>query len=126
MDEPDRPQGRNTLDTLVTENGQPIVKHYLQDVGSTFGMATTCYEWDLGWEHFYEGEHDAKRLVSFGFALSPWQTVTYTEGPSIGKFEGDRFDPRTWRPHTPTPPSWRCATTMRSGPRGGSPPSATT
>src|SRR5262249_40127287 len=22
--------------------------------------------------------------------------------PSIGKFEGDRFDPRTWRPQTPT------------------------
>ena len=43
-----------------------------------------------------------KRLLSFGFALSPWQTVNYTEGPSIGKFEGDRFDPRTWRPQTPT------------------------
>ena len=28
----------NTLDTLVTENGRTVVKHYLQDVGSTFGM----------------------------------------------------------------------------------------
>ena len=28
----------NTLDTLVTENGRGIVTHYLQDVGSTFGM----------------------------------------------------------------------------------------
>ena len=27
----------NTLDTLVTENGQRVVRHYLQDVGSTFG-----------------------------------------------------------------------------------------
>src|SRR5262249_51279527 len=26
-----------TLDTLVTENGRTIVRHYLQDVGSTFG-----------------------------------------------------------------------------------------
>jgi len=33
--------------------------------------------------------------------LSPWQTVKYTEGPEIGKFEGDRFDPRSWRTHTP-------------------------
>ena len=40
-------------------------------------------------------------MASFGFALSPWQTVKYTEGPEIGKFEGDRFDPRTWRTHTP-------------------------
>jgi hypothetical protein len=43
-----------------------------------------------------------KRLVSFGFALGPWQTVDYVEKPSIGKFEGDRFNPRTWRPQTPT------------------------
>src|SRR5204862_4200733 len=39
---------------------------------------------------------------SFGFALSPWQTVGYIEYPSIGKFEGDVFDPGKWRPQTPT------------------------
>ena len=92
----------NTLDSLVTENGRPIVKHWLQDVGSTFGMNNDHYEWDLGWEHFYQGGTTLKRLASFGFALSPWQTVHYVEAPSIGKFEGDRFDPRTWRPQTPT------------------------
>jgi hypothetical protein len=54
----------------------------------------------VGWEHFYQGGLMAKRVASFGFALSPWQTVKYTEGPEIGKFEGDRFDPRTWRTHT--------------------------
>jgi hypothetical protein len=92
----------NTLDTLVTENGRSIVKHWLQDVGSTFGMCNDRREWDLSWEHFYQGNTTAKRLFSFGFALSPWQTVKYVEAPSIGKFEGDRFDPRTWRPQTPT------------------------
>jgi hypothetical protein len=92
----------NTLDTLVSENGRSIVKHWLQDVGSTFGMCNDRYEWDLSWEHFYQGGATAKRLVSFGFALSPWQTVDYTERPSIGKFEGDRFNPRDWRPQTPT------------------------
>src|SRR5262245_3174914 len=92
----------NTLDSLVTENGRTIVKHWLQDVGSTFGMNNDLYEWDLGWEHFYQGRSTLKRLATFGFALSPWQTVRYVEGPSIGKFEGDRFDPRTWRPQTPT------------------------
>jgi hypothetical protein len=92
----------NTLDTLVTENGRAVVKHYLQDVGSTFGMANGPHEWDLGWEHFYEGEATRKRLFSFGFALSPWQTVPYQEYSSVGKIEGDRFDPRTWKPHAPT------------------------
>ena len=46
----------NTLDTLVTENGRSVVKHYLQDVGSTFGMCNDLHEWDLSWEHFYQGD----------------------------------------------------------------------
>jgi len=95
-------KSKNTIDTLVTENDRSTVKHWLQDVGSTFGMCNDRYEWDLSWEHFYEGGSTAKRLLSFGFALSQWHTVDYTERPAIGKFEGDEFDPRTWRPQTPT------------------------
>jgi hypothetical protein len=92
----------NTLDTLVTENGRSVVEHVLQDVGATFGMANGEHEWDLGWEHFYQADASRRRLVTFGFGLSPWQTVPYTEYPSIGRFEGDQFDPRTWKPQTPT------------------------
>jgi hypothetical protein len=93
----------NTLDTLITENGKGIIKHVLQDVGSTFGMANGEHEWDIGWEHFYQGDATRRRLMSFGFALSPWQTVPYKEEyPSIHRFEGERFDPREWRPQTPT------------------------
>jgi hypothetical protein len=92
----------NTLDSLHTEDGRTRVKHYLQDVGSTFGMCNDLHEWDLSYEHFYEGDTTRKRLFSFGFALSPWQTVHYDEYPSIGKFEGDVFDPREWKPQTPT------------------------
>jgi len=92
----------NTLDTLITENGHAVIKHWLQDVGSTFGMCNDLHEWDLSWEHFYQADTTMKRLFSFGFALSPWQTVDYVERPAIGKFEGDRFDPRKWRPQTPT------------------------
>ena len=95
-------KSRNTLDTLETVNGRTVVKHWLQDVGSTFGMCNDLHEWDLSWEHFVQGGTTAKRLFSFGFALSPWQTVNYVEMPSIGKFEGDRFDPRKWRPQTAT------------------------
>ena len=92
----------NTLDTLQSENGRMVVKHYLQDVGSTFGMCNAEHEWDLSWEHFYQGDTTRKRLFSFGFALSPWQTVDYEEYPAIGKFEGEVFDPRMWRPQMPT------------------------
>jgi len=92
----------NTLDALATSNGRTVVKHYLQDVGSTFGLNNDLHEWDLGYEHFYQADTLRKRFFSFGFALSPWQTIDYVEYPSTGKFEGDRFDPREWRPQIPT------------------------
>jgi hypothetical protein len=93
----------NTLDALAMSNGRMVVKHYLQDVGSTFGLNNDLHEWDLSYEHFYQGDALRKRFFSFGFALSPWQTIDYVEYPSTGKFEGDRFDPRKWRPQIPTP-----------------------
>jgi hypothetical protein len=93
---------KNTLDTVITENGKTIVKHYLQDVGSTFGMCNDVHEWDLSWEYFYEGGPSMKRLATLGFGLSPWQTVDYVEYPSVNRFEGTVFDPRKWRPQTPT------------------------
>ena len=93
----------NTLDALVSENGHSVIRHYLQDVGSSLGMANDPGVWDMGWEYFYDGDATTRRLLSFGFALSPWHTVPYVEYPSVGRFEGDRFDPRTWKPQTPTP-----------------------
>lgn len=93
----------NTLDSLVTENGRGVVRHYLQDVGSTFGMgANGPHDWDEGWEYLYEGRSTLRRLLSFGFALSPWQTARYEEHRAIGRFEGDSFDPLTWKPRVPT------------------------
>ena len=92
----------NTLDTIVTENGRRVLKHYLQDVGSTFGMCNDVHEWDLSYEYFYQANTTRRRFFSLGFALSPWQTIRYAKYASIGKFEGDRFDPRAWRPQTPT------------------------
>jgi hypothetical protein len=94
----------NTVDTLVPENGRMVVKHYLQDVGSTFGMTNAIHQHDMGWEHFVEAGKSMKRIATFGFALPPWATINYeASGPTVGKFEGDKFDPRKWRTHTPNP-----------------------
>jgi hypothetical protein len=96
-------KGGNTLDTVVTEGGRGIVRHYLQDVGSTFGVAANGpHEWNEGWEHVYDGAATKRRLFSFGFAFSPWQTVDYEDHPAVGRFEGDAFDPETWKPRAPT------------------------
>ena len=93
----------NTLDSLITENGKGVVRHYLQDVGSTFGTgALAPREYDEGWEHLYEGDLVWKRLVTLNFYMKPWQTVPYEKSPAIGRFEGNEFDPTTWKPRVPT------------------------
>jgi hypothetical protein len=93
----------NTLDTLLTENGRSFVRHYLQDVGSTFGAgANGPREWDEGWEYLYERDLALKRLASAGFFMQPWQTVPYPDNDAVGRFEGERFDPVTWKPRVPT------------------------
>ena len=70
----------NTLDTVITSEGRGIVRHYLQDVGSTFGAgALGPREWDEGYEYLYEGTPMWKRLVSFGFFVRFWQTIPYKE-----------------------------------------------
>jgi len=93
----------NTLDTIVTEAGRGLVRHYLQDVGSTFGVgANGPHDWNEGWEHVYEGSASRKRLFTFGFDRRPWQTAPYEDHPAVGRFEGDAFDPDTWKPRAPT------------------------
>jgi hypothetical protein len=94
----------NTLDSLVTDGGRKVVRHYLQDVGSTFGMgANGPHDWDEGFEYIYDGPDTRHRLLTFGFGLSPWQLAKYEPYyKSIGRFEAGRFDPTTWKPRVPT------------------------
>lgn len=93
----------NTLDVVVADGGRSVVRHYLQDIGSTFGTgALGPREWDEGYETLFEGDATWRRLVTFGFFLRPWQTIPYTEYPSVGRFEADFFDPRAWKPRVPT------------------------
>jgi len=92
----------NTLDSLEMLGGRGVVRHYLQDVGSTFGVgAQGPHDWSDGWEYLFEGGPALRRLFSLGLALSPWQTVPYEELAAIGRFEGEAFDPATWKPHVP-------------------------
>lgn len=92
----------NTLDTVITQGNRGVVRHYLQDVGSTFGTgALAPRDGDEGYEYLYQGGPMVKRLVTFGLWLSPWQTVDYREHPQIGKFEGEEFEPEEWKPRVP-------------------------
>ena len=93
----------NTLDAVINERGRSVVRHYLQDIGSTFGTgANGPHDYDEGWELLYDGGLLWRRLVTLGFFIAPWQTIDYTEHPAVGRFEGDAFDPESWRPRVAT------------------------
>jgi len=94
----------NTLDVLVNgPDGRQVVRHYLQDVGSTFGTgAIGPREWDEGYEYLFDKAPTLRRLYTMGFFIKPWQTVAYTEYPSVGRFTADAFVPEEWKPRAPT------------------------
>jgi hypothetical protein len=93
----------NTLDTVITENGRGVVRHYLQDVGSTFGTgANGPRDYDEGWEHLVELDLVRKRFFRLGFPIRPWQTAKYADNHAVGRFEGNSFDPAAWKPRVPT------------------------
>jgi hypothetical protein len=93
----------NTLDTVVTENGRGLVRHYLQDVGSTFGTgANGPREYDEGFEYLVELDLVRQRFFRLGFPIKPWQTAKYEDNHAIGRFEAETFDAATWKPRVPT------------------------
>jgi hypothetical protein len=92
----------NTLDTLLTENGKGYVRHYMQDVGSTFGTgALEAHDYDEGYEYIYEGGPMMKRALTFGLFPRPWQSVKFQEYDGVGRFQGESFDPDAWKPRVP-------------------------
>ncbi len=94
----------NTLDVLVPQDGgRQVVRHYLQDVGSTFGTgALGPRDFDEGYEHLFEAQPTLKRLASMAFWIKPWQTVEYREFPAVGRFTAEAFVPEQWKARAPT------------------------
>jgi hypothetical protein len=93
----------NTLDTLIEVDGRGVVRHYLQDVGSTFGSsAIGARDYDEGYDYLVQGKPLMKRALLFGLPLPAWATVPYPDEADIGRFEGKVFDPLNWKPRAPT------------------------
>ncbi len=92
----------NTMDALVKEDGRAFVRHYLLDVGSTFGIrAIEPHRPQDGYASLIDLKTTLAPLVTLGFHIRPWLTIPYQEYPSIGIFEGDHFVPEEWKPTIP-------------------------
>lgn len=94
----------NTLDMYVGEPGKGYVKHYLIDFGSCLGSGSIKPQSKrAGNEYIIEWPPILKAALSMGIWDRPWRKVKYPDYPSVGRFEGDFFEPELWRPEYPNP-----------------------
>jgi hypothetical protein len=101
----DDSRGINSLDMLETADGRRFIRHYMFDFGSIMGSGSTMAQRPrAGNEYILEWAPALKTLFTLGLYVRPWITVDYWEGArSVGRFEGDFFDPLEWRPEYPNP-----------------------
>jgi hypothetical protein len=101
----DDSRGLNSLDMLEGEPGRQYIRHYMFDFGSIMGSGSTVPQGPrAGNEYILEWKPALKTLATFGLYVRPWILVDYWEGAkSVGRFEGDFFDPIAWRPEYPNP-----------------------
>ena len=101
----DDSRGLNSLDMLERAGGKSWVKHYMFDFGSIMGSGTvTAQRPRPGNEYIFELKPGLLTALTFGLYFKPWITFRYPDvPPSVGRFEGTRFDPEKWKPEYPNP-----------------------
>jgi hypothetical protein len=101
----DDSRGINSLDMLDGPDGRKHIVHYMFDFGSIMGSGSTVAQVPrAGNEYILEWAPALKTLATLGLYVRPWITVDYWEqAKSVGRFEGDFFDPVAWRPEYPNP-----------------------
>jgi hypothetical protein len=94
----------NSLDTLVTREGRPLVWHHLIDFGSTLGSGSLyAQKARAGNEYLWEGRPTLLTALTLGLYVRPWLRVAYPPFPSLGNIESAFFQPDQWRPEYPNP-----------------------
>lgn len=94
----------NSLDMLVEENGVSSIRHHLIDFGSTLGSASYGPNSPRsGFEYIFEWKPAIRQFLTLGLAPPPWALAKFPHYPSVGRFEGDRFDAAGWVAEYPNP-----------------------
>lgn len=94
----------NTLDTVIERDGRKIVRHHLLDFGSTLGSAGLGPRaFDEGNAYVFDRGSVARSMFTLGLAVPPWRRTPFAAPASIGRFEGEHFDPTQWKPRIPNP-----------------------
>jgi len=89
----------NTLDILVEESGLSYLQHFLIDFGSTLGSASNGPNSPRsGHEYLFSWKPAMVQFFTFGLLVPSWARAKYPDLPSVGRFEGERFDAERWMP----------------------------
>ena len=97
-------RGPNSLDSWVTDGGRSFVRHYLIDFGSILGSsATRPHDYATGTEYYLDANVMGRELATVGLVPFAWESYVDPQIPAVGFVEGDRFEPRSWRPDFPNP-----------------------
>jgi len=101
----DDSRGINSLDMLEQVGATSYVRHYMFDFGSILGSGTIFAQRHRpGNEYILEWKPGWLTLATLGLYTRPWMLIDYPDvPPSVGRFEGDAFDPGTWKPEYPNP-----------------------
>lgn len=101
----DDSRGVNSLDMLETADGRGYIKHYMFDFGSTLGSGTVfAQRHRAGHEYIFEARPGWLTLATLGLYRRPWMLIDYPDAPpAIGRFEGEAFEARAWKPEYPNP-----------------------
>ncbi len=88
------------------------MKHYLIDMGSTFGSNNLMPHLPkYGNEYVGDPRSITRSLVSLGFYKEPWEDPQPMPYPELGYFENETFEAVSWVPTYPNPAFERCTPT---------------
>ncbi|MEZ5319172.1 MAG: hypothetical protein R2752_17360 [Vicinamibacterales bacterium] len=101
----DDSRGVNSLDFLTTDGDRRYIRHYMFDFGSIMGSGTKfAQRHRAGNEYILEWKPGWLTLATLGLYTRPWLHIAYPRVPaSVGRFEGEAFDPAAWKPEYPNP-----------------------
>jgi hypothetical protein len=103
----DDTRAHNTQDSWVEEGGVRYVRHYLMDFGSAFGSGSVDLQLpNLSFHYWLDPELVKKNALGFGLHVPEYRKVdwpNYPEYESVGRWEGEAFDPEGWRNDYPNP-----------------------
>ncbi len=103
----DDTRAQNTQGVWVEVDDKHYLRHYLMDFGSTFGSGSVDLQLpNLSFHYWMDLGLMRKNLLGLGLHVPKYRKVKWPRFPeyaSVGRWEGDAFDPEEWKNDYPNP-----------------------